>query len=69
MEYITDQLQPLGFLRIHKGFLVNFRYIAAIESTDVALTSGEKLPLSRRTAQQVKEQYLSILKEQGALLL
>lgn len=48
---------------------MNFRYIAAIESTDVALTSGEKLPLSRRTAQQVKEQYLSILKEQGALLL
>lgn len=48
---------------------MNFRYIAAIESTDVALASGEKLPLSRRTAQQVKEQYLSILKEQGALLL
>lgn len=69
MESITERLQPLGFLRIHKGFLVNYRYIAAIESTTVALTTGEKLPLARRTAQQVKERYLTILKEQGALLL
>lgn len=69
MESITEQLQPLGFLRIHKGFLVNFRYIAAIESTNVALTNGERLPLARRTAQQVKEQYMTILKEQSALLL
>lgn len=68
MESVTELLEPLGFLRIHKGFLVNYRYISAIQSTTVALTNGENLPLARRTAQQIKEQYLTILKEQGALL-
>lgn len=36
-----------GFIRIHKSYLVNFRYICLVEKNTVLLTCGKKLPMSR----------------------
>lgn len=69
MEQLTAQLAEYGFLRVHKGFLVNCRYVSAMQSGEVLLTNGERLPLSRRNSQEIKAQYLFIIREQGALLL
>jgi DNA-binding LytR/AlgR family response regulator len=69
MEQLTEQLAGRGFLRIHKGFLVNCRYISALRSDTALLTTGQELPLSRRNSQEIKAQYLAILREQGGLLL
>lgn len=40
---LTDQ----HFFRIHRGYLVNFRYVYRIDASHVVLDNGEKLPLSR----------------------
>ncbi|MCP9767897.1 LytTR family transcriptional regulator [Lacihabitans sp. LS3-19] len=37
-----------AFSRIHRRFLVNRAFIASHSSTEVFLTSGKQLPLSRR---------------------
>ena len=42
------ELVPQGFIRIHKGYLVNYRFIRRIDDTDVVLDNGERVPLSRR---------------------
>lgn len=53
-EYDT-MLRNSGFLRIHKSYLVNYRYIDSIEKRDVKLTCGKKLPLSRNRSGEVKK--------------
>lgn len=69
MDALTAELEPRGFLRVHKGFLVNHRYIRAIRDGDVLLTTGASVPLSRRRGQEIKQQYLDALRREGTLLL
>lgn len=49
-----ELLEPMGFLRIHRAFLVNVQHIRKVrrdmhgECAAVILSSGEELPISRR---------------------
>lgn len=61
METLEEKLKPFGFIRIHKSYLVNYRYIARIETGDVLLVNGKKLDLSRRKLQEVRQAYLKLL--------
>lgn len=51
IRYQLSKLQQIlidfGFIRIHKGYLVNYRYISSVEGTDIVLESGSKLPVSK----------------------
>ena len=62
MRELEEALNDQGFIRIHKGFLVNYQYIDTITGTSVLLTSGQELPLSRRTVNEVKHKYLNLMK-------
>lgn len=68
MNALEEELTPYGFIRVHKGFLVNHLYITAILPNEVKLADGTMLPLSRRRGQEIREQYLDLLKERGSLL-
>lgn len=50
MKELESRLGQNGFIRIHKGYLVNFRYIYSIQKSNVILTDGRELPLSRNRA-------------------
>ena len=58
LEEITDQF---GFIRIHKGYLVNYRFIQHVSSTEVTLSDGIKLPIGRSKAPEVKKKYLKLI--------
>jgi DNA-binding LytR/AlgR family response regulator len=52
MANLAEQLQPHGFLRCHRSFLVNLEQVSEIRSKDssgheVALANGQLVPLSR----------------------
>lgn len=64
---LEETLSPQGFLRIHKGFLVNYRCIRKITSRAVILDSGEDLPIGRGRLEQTRERYLALMKWKGAL--
>ena len=51
------------FFRIHKGYLVNLSYVAGYSKTEVTLTNGEKLLLSKYKYQDFVKAYLHFLKE------
>lgn len=55
MKEYDKKLGNSGFIRIHKSYLVNYRYIDSIEVNDIKLTSGEKLPLSRNRIREVRK--------------
>ena len=51
------------FFRIHKGYLVNLSYVDGYSKTEVTLTNGERLMLSKYKYQDFVKAYLRFLKE------
>lgn len=54
LRNFEERLRNIGFIRIHKSFLVNFKYIHSVDNDAVVLTNGERLPLSRKRANETK---------------
>lgn len=61
MENMGEKMKPYGFLRIHKGYLVNYRFIRRIGSSQVTLIDGTGLPVGRSKAPVLRNQYLALL--------
>ncbi len=68
MQQLETELTVYGFLRIHKGYLVNYRFIQKICDTDVILTNGERLAISRRRLTEIKGKYMELMQNEGALM-
>lgn len=68
MEQLEISLTEHGFMRIHKGYLVNYRHIVRIDVLEVTLTTGQKLPVSRRKSKEIKQQYLQLGRKYGVLM-
>lgn len=55
-------LEPHGFLRTHKSFLVNYRFIYSIRKNEVILDTKECLPLSKRRAGEMVQKFNKLIK-------
>lgn len=58
-----EKLQPLGFLRVHKSFLVNYAHVRSITSKSVLLTNGIEIPLSKHRTAFIRQSYFDLLGE------
>lgn len=61
MEKLETMTEPYGFLRIHKGYLVNYRKIQRISSCTVTLQDGTELPIGRSKTADIKSKFLSLI--------
>lgn len=61
LDNIEKELQEYAFLRIHKSFLVNTKYIERISNYRVELKQGEILPVPKEKFQRIKERYYEIM--------
>ncbi len=61
MEKLEKMTEPQGFIRVHKGYLVNFRYIQRIQSGSLTLQDGTVVPIGRSKMSEVKMKYLSLI--------
>lgn len=68
MQELEEALDSEGFIRIHKGFLVNYKFVRIIKESNVVLTNGENLPVSRRRIQEVKRKYLLNMQRHSAII-
>ncbi len=50
-----SRVEGKGFFRCHSGFLVNYSYISEISSTQIHMTNGAQIPLSKHR----KSEFLS----------
>jgi DNA-binding LytR/AlgR family response regulator len=55
LKRIEKELESYGFIRVHSGFLVNYRYIFSIDKTKVILNNKDMVPLSRYRSEAVKQ--------------
>lgn len=59
---LEKELVPHHFFRIHRGYLVNFRFVYRIDASHVILDDGEKLPLSRHRRKEALQLFLGYIK-------
>lgn len=52
---MEKQLAQLDFVRVHKSYLVNLRYVYSIERMKIILADKTEIPLSRYKAETVKK--------------
>lgn len=58
LQSFEEKLQPLGFLRIQKSYLVNMRHIKKLQCNEVVIENGLKLPVSEKNYKEIKRAYL-----------
>lgn len=58
MDNVEKLLADKGFIRVHKSYIVNYRYINRITEGEIILSTGDKLPLSRHKKADVKALWL-----------
>ena len=56
-ENVVSQLDGLGFIRIHRSYVVNFRFMYAVNRTDVELDDGTLLPIGRSKHMAVQQEF------------
>ncbi len=59
---LEKQLDEYDFVRTHRSFLVNSRYIYSIERNQVTLDDGTIIPLSRYKAENVKNKFKELFR-------
>lgn len=71
MEELENKLREYNVIRIHKGYLVNLKYVQRIDRSGVVVQfcSGVVLNVSRDKLQDVKVAYLNYLRNTGAVTL
>ena len=60
---LENKLTPFGFIRVHKGFIVNFKQMYSIGSSEIVLKTGKRIPLSYQRRDAVMKQYLELTKD------
>ena len=61
MERLEQMTAPYGFIRVHKGYLVNYIYIQRVSSAEVTLVDGTEIPIGRSKVGEVKVKYLTLI--------
>lgn len=51
------QLVPHCFLKPHRSFLVNYRFISVIQKDSIILDNGKNIPVSRNRLSDIKKQF------------
>jgi len=69
LSKLEETLEGRRFLRVHKSYLVNYQFIRRFRGEQVVLETGQTLPLSRRRAAQVRQQFIDYSAPPGKELL
>ena len=67
MSDLESKLTDHGFIRVHKGYLVNYLFVRQIGTNEVTLTNNKVLPLSNKRKDEIMEQYLSITRKNKSI--
>lgn len=63
ISMVEKNLKDYRFMKIHRSYLVNPMYIKSLLDREVILENGEHIPVSKYRTDEIKEEYLSYLKE------
>ena len=61
MDKLEQITRPHGFIRVHKGFLVNYQFIHRVTASEVILSDGASIPVGRSKAGEAKARFLALV--------
>ncbi len=62
MTAVEKELENCGFLRIHKGFLVNLEHVRIFKTEELELDNGEVLPIGKSYSDSAKKSILRFMR-------
>ena len=65
LKNLHDQLKSSGFIRVHKSFLVNYKYIYTFKRSSAILKDGTVIDMNPHNATEIKEIYNHFLVLKG----
>ncbi len=68
MKHIEEELYNSGFIRTHSSYIVNSKYVKGLLNNYLIVEPNIKIPIARAKLNQVKKEYLSLMKEKDALI-
>ena len=63
LSSLEEQLAPWHFVKPHRSYLVNCKYIFRISKFDITLSDKSTIPISRGRAEEIKQIFLSYTSE------
>lgn len=63
MDELEKELGKFDFFRIHRGYLINLSFVREFNQSDVTLSDGTKLPMSRQKTAAMKTRYFEYLRK------
>lgn len=64
IQQVFETVAKYQFIRIHRSYIVNYRYIAIFKYNEVIMSNGMRLPISQSRRKEVREIQLSIEQEE-----
>lgn len=61
IKLIHERLAEDGFIRVHKSYLVNYRYIHLIKHAEIILKNGISIQINPKKTTEVKKEYQKFL--------
>ncbi|MBY0753917.1 LytTR family DNA-binding domain-containing protein [Clostridium sardiniense] len=61
IENIEISLLDKGFVRCHRGYVINISKVKEIDGNDITLINGETIPIGRKYKQNLKESFFDYL--------
>ena len=59
LNFLQDQLEPSGFVRIHKSYLVNLKHILKFNSKEVTMSDFTVLPVSKYRSSDLRKKIMN----------
>ncbi len=69
LSILEKTLKDRNFVRASKGFIVSLRYVKAVNSDEVLLTTGEKITISKVYSHDVRMAYMDYLQQLESVIL
>lgn len=57
IKLLTEQFEGKGFIRVHKSYLVNYKYIYVIRSSEIVLKNTEKIIINPHKVNLIRNQF------------
>lgn len=59
LKFIYEKIKEYGFIRCHKSYIVNAKYIYSFNYTNCTLKNNDVIPIGRKFSEEFKERFLT----------
>ena len=60
MDNVFEQIKAKGFMMIHKSYIINYQYVCEFHSSEIIMSNGKALPVSKHRKKEVLKWQLTM---------